>query len=91
MAANIDKPYKWRNRAKQYKWEIWLQQDQFELLEGFHFTCGRGAMSQQVRTAAYQRGAKVSIYETDSGMVVTVTQKPSKAVVLSKLFKKRSK
>lgn len=60
--------------APLYDWDSWMGKKKFFLRRGKDYRCGTGAMTQQIRTAAWKRGLKVTLVEDGSGIHVIVNR-----------------
>ena len=60
-------------KVVRYPWDRWLSKSRLRLVRGKHFDCMPHSMGVQIRAAAAQHGAHVSIRIQEDVLLVTIT------------------
>ncbi len=72
------------SNGKRYEWDVWLRKGLKSrkpvlLRRGVHYQCAQTTMVQNTRNAAAVRGYRVSVYDREDHLEVTVKSGPPKA------------
>lgn len=62
-----------------YDWKALFKKRRFTLEQGTDYTCSQASMTQQIRTAASDRGLSVSVVEGPGSLTVVVTKRENHA------------
>lgn len=63
--------------ARKYPWETWFGRERTVLERGIDYHISQSMMHQTIRNNASQRGLKVRVKDTGSGMTIEVTKRVS--------------